>query len=1760
MGKSNLLRKFFILMWKTVLGKKRHWIGTLLEIIIPAVLFCALVALRTEGGAAFEPEPHNASIEATVFLPLQYCLGFQGNQLGLNSRNSSMYQLLYYPENEETKTLMTNLELRLNITLNPLCSSYSGGIFNITKSTFSVRPVSSIDEIETVTAASSVTGDSDTPIIYGGIIFESGPDDTNLKYTIRLAQEFTQQRTDLLYYPYTSDGPQAQNGDQYNFQSSLQAIIDLSFMEIKTGEKLLFSSDLRDKNPLQIILSITEELQNIKVLTGLQQMAYPAYVKNDLALILNFMLPLFLILSFAFIVPPVLKRIVYEKETGVKELMKMMGLPSWLHWIAWYINSAMTSAISILIIVALVSVSFKEGTGPVLEFSNPVCTFFFLFFYASALVTQLFALSTLFNRPNLALGLGVLFHVLTYFIPSNLINQTDDGYLSIPMESKMLMGLLPNINLVWGVKVLIELEGRGVGVQWDTLFVRTNPSDPLCMGWVWGMFIIDMAVYALLIWYLDNIRPGNYGVAQPWYFPFLPSTWISSTPSTIVPDDLEAKDLSMFEAEPNVEAGIRVRGLRKEFPKFRGDGVLAVDQVSFSAYHGEITTLLGHNGAGKTTTMSVLTGLYSPTAGRATINGFDISTNMSQVRESLGLCPQHNMLFEDLTVREHFVFFGMLKGLSKGKAEVESTKYIEMLNLIPKRNVIVTNLSGGMKRKVNLGIALIGDSKVVMLDEPTSGMDPEARRGMWDLLLSLKKTRTILLTTHFMEEADVLGDRIAIMARGKVQCCGTPFFLKRRFGSGYSLNVAKLKNRDSQAINKVVDTHVEGTSVLSESEEVLTIAIPSEQSSKFPDMFEELEKKSNSLGIEHLGISLTTMEDVFLKIGELSEHDDSKHALTAAASRTVQNGRNGHLQPRKLATGLKLYLNQLRGLLNKRMIYTYRRPILYIVMMLVPIGMALFNVLSLNAVETRRSNNPPLSLSLGAYTDPTTFIGTDNMSQDMAYIFGNNTARFGKTVYSPNVSESIITGVDGTEGMAVYKDSYIIAGEFNEVTELYILPDTPGLPWKGLFATGIYNSIPIHSKPLAQLELSNSVLGYLERNSQIKHSIEVTTHPLPESKQDEFENISSGQNTFAIFGYGIVIPIGLSILVSAFLIFPLNERATSAKQVQIMAGLSPGLFWLSNLLWDVLLYLLSALVMFGLILAVDTNETLTNHGAPGAFLLILVFLGFFGIPFSYAASFAFSTAAGGFSFLIIVNILAGSIASTAVYLLRLFGEVGSENLTLASDIVRWIFTWFPIFPFSRICDKKISKEILTAACSTAKESPALLQSPQIRNYLQCCMEYLVGEENVMCDVPLIVPITPSVTALNITIPCHTIKSFYTWDPLQGINTDLVMLVIDGVLLFALLVLIETRLLPRLIEKIKGMSIVSGCWYKIPETSYLLDDDVLDEQERVCKLRGEDLMTVINLQKKFRKLHAVQGLSFGIRQGECFGLLGINGAGKTTTFRMLTGDEAPTEGLAMLMGTSSTDRSKFLRNIGYCPQFDSIIPELTGRELLTLMCRIRGVPSESTKAEVQRWTDFLGIQEYINRESGSYSGGNKRKLNVAMSLVGEPPIIFLDEPSTGVDPVARRNLWNIIQGIQANGQAVVLTSHSMEECEALCDRLGIMVNGQFQCFGTVNHLKNKFAQGFTLLIKLTLAEEDIADLVEEEIIKKVRLAFVSASLKDRHRGYLQFQIEDPTIPLHQLFRKMEEIKSKEEFVEEYSIKETTLEQVFLSFAKKQLTTL
>jgi len=272
-----------------------------------------------------------------------------------------------------------------------------------------------------------------------------------------------------------------------------------------------------------------------------------------------------------------------------------------------------------------------------------------------------------------------------------------------------------------------------------------------------------------------------------------------------------------------------------------------------------------------------------------------------------------------------------------------------------------------------------------------------------------------------------------------------------------------------------------------------------------------------------------------------------------------------------------------------------------------------------------------------------------------------------------------------------------------------------------------------------------------------------------------------------------------------------------------------------------------------------------------------------------------------------------------------------------------------------------------------------------------------------------------------------------------------------------------------------------------------DEDVAQERERVRRgLADGDVVRISEMRKVYpspvgNKV-AVQCLSFGIPRGECFGFLGINGAGKTTTLSILSGEFPPTTGTAFIDGFNiQVDQSKIRRKIGYCPQFDALLELLTVREHLELYGRIKGLEGDDLERVVRGKLEQMDLTDFENKAAGSLSGGNKRKLSVAIAMIGEPSIVFLDEPSTGMDPVARRFMWEVISRISTQDAlcSIILTTHSMEEAEALCTRIGIMVNGSLRCLGSGQHLKQRYGDGYEVDIKLNFASmKSMAILVDQ----------------------------------------------------------------------------
>lgn len=230
-----------------------------------------------------------------------------------------------------------------------------------------------------------------------------------------------------------------------------------------------------------------------------------------------------------------------------------------------------------------------------------------------------------------------------------------------------------------------------------------------------------------------------------------------------------------------------------------------------------------------------------------------------------------------------------------------------------------------------------------------------------------------------------------------------------------------------------------------------------------------------------------------------------------------------------------------------------------------------------------------------------------------------------------------------------------------------------------------------------------------------------------------------------------------------------------------------------------------------------------------------------------------------------------------------------------------------------------------------------------------------------------------------------------------------------------------------------------------------------------------------LVKTYKHLTAVNHLSLEINQGELFSLLGVNGAGKSTTIKMLTGLTMPTDGDALVGGYSiKKDREEVKRLIGVSPQETAVAPNLTVKENLELICGIYGFSREKTVAQIDRLSQQFGLGPVMGRKAGKLSGGWQRRVSIGMALISDPQILFLDEPTLGLDVLSRHDLWDVILSLKGK-TTIVLTTHYMEEAEALSDRVGIMKDGSLLAVGTVEELKQRagtqdFEAAFVAIVK------------------------------------------------------------------------------------------
>ncbi|KAF6122839.1 hypothetical protein HJG60_000032 [Phyllostomus discolor] len=1415
-----------------------------------------------------------------------------------------------------------------------------------------------------------------------------------------------------------------------------------------------------------------------KLTVIVKRFPYPPFISDPFLVAIQYQLPLLLMLSFTYTSLTIIRAVVQEKEKKLKEYMRMMGLSSWLHWTAWFLLFFFFLLVTVSFMTLLFCVKVKKDVA-VLTHSDPSLVLVFLICFAVSSISFSFMVSTFFSKANMAAAVGGCLYFFTY-IPYFFVAPR---YNWMTLSQKLFSCILSNVAMAMGAQLIGKFEAKGTGVQWQDLLSPVNVDDDFSFGQVLGMLLFDSVLYGLVTWYVEAIFPGQFGVPQPWYFFIMPSYWCVRPRRVLGKEEDDDPEKALrteyFEAEPeDLVAGIKIKHISKVFRVGNKDRA-AVRDLNLNLYEGQITVLLGHNGAGKTTTLSMLT--------------------------------------------EHLYFYAQLKGLSHQKCPEEVKQMLHILSLEDKRDSRCRFLSGGMKRKLSIGIALIAGSKVLMLDEPTSGMDAISRRAIWDLLQQQKSDRTILLTTHFMDEADLLGDRIAIMAKGELQCCGSSLFLKQKYGAGYHMTLVKEAHCNPEGISRLVRHHIPNASLESSAGAELSFILPKESTHRFESLFAKLEKKQKELGIASFGASVTTMEEVFLRVGKLVDTSMDIQAIQLPALQyqherrasdwAVDSNLCGTMDPTdgigalieeectaiKLNTGLTLHCQQFLAMFLKKASYSWREWKMLAAQVLVPVMCITLALLSIN-YSSEIFDDPILKLTLGEYgrtVVPFSVPGTSRLDQqlsehlkDMLQVEGQEPREV-----LGDLEEFLIfrASVEG----GGFNERCLVAASFRDVSEQTVV-------------TALFNNQAYHS-PATALAIVDNLLFKLLCGPRA--SITVSNYPQPRSAlQAAKDQFNEGRKGFDI---ALNLLFAMAFLASTFSILAVSERAVQAKHVQFVSGVHVATFWLSALLWDLISFLIPTLLLLVVFKAFDVHA-FTRDGHVADTLLLLMLYGWAIIPLMYLMTFFFSGAATAYTRLTIFNILSGIATFLMVTIMRI-PAVKLEELSRTLD---HIFLVLPNHCLG-MAVSSFYENYETRRYCTSSEVAA-----------HYCKKYNIQYQ----------------------------ENFYAWSA-PGVGRFVTSMAASGFAYLTLLFLVETDLLWRLKTCICAFRRRRQLMEMYTRPSALPEDqDVVDERNRILAPSLDSSLDTPLVIKELCKVYeqraplfAVDKISLAVQKGECFGLLGFNGAGKTTTFKMLTGEETITSGDAFVGGYSiSSDIGKVRQRIGYCPQFDALLDHMTGRETLVMYARLRGIPERHISACVENTLRGLLLEPHANKLVRTYSGGNKRKLSTGIALLGEPTVIFLDEPSTGMDPVARRLLWDTVARARESGKAIVITSHSMEECEALCTRLAIMVQGQFKCLGSPQHLKSKFGSGYSLRAKV---RSDGQQEALQEFKAFVDLTFPGSILEDEHQGMVHYHLPGDGLSWAKVFGILE--KAKEKYgVDDYSVSQISLEQVFLSFAHLQ----
>ena len=1343
------------------------------------------------------------------------------------------------------------------------------------------------------------------------------------------------------------------NRSYFNF-NEIYKYLKFKFNIRKNNQKENFQLLIKKFTSIEKI----DGFSNIIILKGKYDSSGSAVTAIFLGAYLSFEMTL---LSYYFT-----ERMIEEKEKKLHDFLERQGISKKKYIMSWFVTYSILSILPFVSFLCVCGLSFLDlffiGLIDLILYMFSIYSVIYFFYTTISSLKKGSIIIKLFNFVSTVAGCGLS---ITYKNNPNRI-------------LKIILFLIPQINIYNGANLLIlAWEDGSYSEIIDTELKGITYFESIIF------FIVEIIFYSCLALFIQSYKKSglNFCLYLKSFFTHVSrNVDIIQQPlihgqdyegSNILNYEIHYEELSLINKQKkNENKCLKVVGVTKKFNDLK-----AVNNFNCEFFSNEIFCLLGHNGAGKTTLINMISGILDPEEGDIFLDGTSLVTNKDLIYQNIGLCQQQDIFFDYLNVQEHLQYIYDIKGIPRNFNEIQ--ELIIKLDLQNAQFSICNTLSGGQKRKLCIALALLSGGKITILDEPTSGMDVIAKKQLWDFLKSYQKGKIIIVTTHSLEEAEFLGNRIGIMSDGRLICYGTSPYLKTKYPCGININLIinskvfnennkkiiyeKIKEYDPQAEIKVASKGVFSINIQENNEQIYNI-------------LNYVEESKSLYGVEDYIVGSASLEDVFLKINNKSNIKDMKY--------TKQNIEFGAIIPEFRQEPAGFWL-QLSSQLYRNFLPIFRNKILFI--------LELGGALTCSYIFTIFFRDEIISSHNYKEVDSTAliFFGLSIVVGYIVYLGGfvyeKIKERKTKTKYLLYLSGC---------NMWSYWCAFLII-DFFKLILFSILSMIP------LFYISNFSNLGFYILScLPMMCLSSLAFVYF--------------FSLFWRDEDSGTKILLSSIFISALAMGFIY---------AYILMPLSSRSDFFKEIFYNFLEKRFLFTLFDItpLTSLGLTLYRVAYSYELHLGKD-REIINKYYRPiwyiisGNMMQLINFIAYF---------------------ILLVLHETGALSRCFMKMHSSESEFVFSEESVAEDFYAYNNLRNPLIYYQNANNSQNSsnnnnQNVNNINIDTSNNINSINDS---RSQTQSSIDIDTTHQNNIIN-------SNNINNNNIIIQNSIPNQVNQANPMINNNNNINP--------FVQAEINKIRTNPNISTKIEGL-------YK----------------------------TFFNCCKK--NVRVVNNLYLGLEPNEKFGLLGFNGSGKTTTFRAITNELVYEKGSITLFGyDGKTQFDKLRPMIGYCPQENPLFDYMKVREIIKFYLNLK-----KSNETIESVCSTFNLSKYLDTYCVNLSGGNKRKLTFAIALMNKPSLLLLDEPSTGVDPESRRIMWKNINNLSNTGHQynMILTTHSIEEAEILCDRVSWLKKGNFVCIGNPEQLKLKYSNGYKLHIKFldtVINNEEVAKLTRQMV--------------------------------------------------------------------------